>query len=165
MHTSSPRTDATHSWNRYGQFSYPQWCQCLSRQCGMGNLPYLSHSTKSIPRCSHFGRDMLFDIPFVADWCKIENKGNHWPIVAISARMLNVLTIVRRLEIKYYWQKKVSLAKQSPHTAKSHGLSQQFIQMEPSGLNPEPERNDLVSKEYNHLQMIFYKLKQNTPGP
>jgi hypothetical protein len=42
--------------------------------------------------------------------------------------------------------------------AKSHGLSLQFIQMELSGYNTEPEWNDLVSTEYNHLQMIFYKL-------
>ncbi len=53
---------------------------------------------------------------------------------------------------------KVSSSKQSPHTAKSHGLSLQFIRMELSGFNVEPKRNDLVSKEYNHLQMIFYKL-------
>ncbi len=42
--------------------------------------------------------------------------------------------------------------------ANSHGLSLQFIQMELSGFNAEPERNDLVSGEYNHLQMLFYKL-------
>jgi hypothetical protein len=57
------------------------------------------------------------------------------------------------------------LHKAEPHTAKSHGLSQQFIKMELSGFNVEPERNDLVSGEYNHLQMIFSKLKQNTSGP
>ncbi len=51
-------------------------------------------------------------------------------------------------------------AKQSPHTAKSHEPSLQFIQMELSGFNVEPEWNNLVSGEYNHLQMIFYKLKE-----
>ncbi len=56
--------------------------------------------------------------------------------------------------------KGVSSAKQSPHMAKSLGLSLQFIQMELTGFNAEPEWNDLVSGEYNHLQMIFYKLKQ-----
>ena len=56
---------------------------------------------------------------------------------------------------------KVSSAKQSPLSAKSHGLSQPFIQMELSGFNTEPERNDLVSGEYNHLQMIFYKSGKN----
>ncbi len=54
---------------------------------------------------------------------------------------------------------KVAFAKWSLHIAKSHGLSLQFIQMELSGFNAEPEWNELVSGEYNHLQMIFYKLK------
>ncbi len=37
--------------------------------------------------------------------------------------------------------------------------------MELSGFNMEPEWNNLVSGEYKHLQMIFYKLKQNMLGP
>jgi hypothetical protein len=53
---------------------------------------------------------------------------------------------------------KASSAKQSLHIAKSHGLSLQFIRMELSGFNAEQKRNDLESGEYNHLQMIFYKL-------
>ncbi len=56
---------------------------------------------------------------------------------------------------------KVSSAKQSPHMAKNDGLSLQFIQMELSGFYKEPKWNDLVSGEYNHLQMIFYKIRQN----
>ncbi len=56
---------------------------------------------------------------------------------------------------------KVSSAKQSLHMAKSHGLSLQFIQMKLSGFNAEPKRNNLVSIEYNHLQMIFYRLGKN----
>jgi hypothetical protein len=55
---------------------------------------------------------------------------------------------------------KVFSTKQSPHMAKSHGLSQQFARMELLGFNTEPEQNGLVSREYNHLQRIFYKLKQ-----
>ncbi len=89
---------------------------------------------------------------------KLENKGNHWPIVAISARTLNILTTITRYEIKYYWLMKVSSAKQSPHMAKSHGPSLQFIQIELSGFNAEQKWNNLVSGEYNHLQMIFFKL-------
>jgi hypothetical protein len=42
--------------------------------------------------------------------------------------------------------------------AKSHGLSLKLIRMELLGFNAELKRNDLVSREYNHLQMIFYKL-------
>jgi hypothetical protein len=33
-----------------------------------------------------------------------------------------------------------------------------IIQMELSGFNAEQKWNDLVSEEYNHLQMIFFKL-------
>ncbi len=40
---------------------------------------------KASPGAAIFGRDILFDIPFVADWCKIEeqrqsltNCGNQW---------------------------------------------------------------------------------------
>ncbi len=32
--------------------------------------------------------------------------------------------------------------------------------MELSGFNTEPEQNNLVSREYNHLQMIFYELEK-----
>jgi hypothetical protein len=39
-------------------------------------------------------------------------------------------------------KKKISSAKQIPNTEKSHGLSQQFIQMELSGFNAEPEQKD-----------------------
>jgi hypothetical protein len=32
---------------------------------------------KASPGAAIFGQDMLFDIPFVADWQKMENEGNH----------------------------------------------------------------------------------------
>jgi hypothetical protein len=32
---------------------------------------------KASPGAAMFGQDMLFDIPFVADWQKMENTGNH----------------------------------------------------------------------------------------
>jgi hypothetical protein len=32
---------------------------------------------KASPGAAIFGQDMLFDIPFMADWCKIEETGNH----------------------------------------------------------------------------------------
>ncbi len=72
---------ATQSWIRYGRFSYPWWRWCLSRQCGMGDPLYLSHGTLSLPRCRHFQtRHALWH----------EKEGNHWPIVAISTRTLNI---------------------------------------------------------------------------
>ena len=32
---------------------------------------------KALPGMAIFGRDMLFDIPFVAHWTKLEITGNH----------------------------------------------------------------------------------------
>jgi hypothetical protein len=57
---------------------------------------------KASPGAAIFGQDMLFDILFIADWNKLENEGNHLPIVAISTGTLNVLTMITRSEIKYY---------------------------------------------------------------
>ena len=37
----------------------------------MGRLLYLPHSTKTSPGAAIFGRDMLFDVPFLADWTKL----------------------------------------------------------------------------------------------
>jgi hypothetical protein len=42
----------------------------------MGHSLYLPYSTQSLTRCAAiFGQDMLFNIPFIADWKKIgENR-------------------------------------------------------------------------------------------
>jgi hypothetical protein len=48
-----------------------------------------------------FGRDMLFDILFVADWRKIGDQRQLLPIVAISKKTLNKLTTIMKLVIKY----------------------------------------------------------------
>jgi hypothetical protein len=57
---------------------------------------------KASPGAAIFGCDMLFDILFMADWHKIGEQRQSLPIVAISMRTLNVLTINTRSEIKYY---------------------------------------------------------------
>ncbi len=56
---------------------------------------------KASPGAAIFGWDMVFDIPFVADWRKIWERRQSLTIVAISARTLNKLTTMTRLEIKY----------------------------------------------------------------
>jgi hypothetical protein len=71
----------------------------------LDNTAWAIHSAyhmvlKASPGAAIFGWDMLFDIPFVADWRNLENTGNHWLIVAISARRLNILTMITRSEIK-----------------------------------------------------------------
>ncbi len=108
---------------------------------------------------------MLFDIPFLADWHKI---GEHrQSLVDRGNQRKNAKHIDYDYKVgdKILVIKKVSSAKQSPTTAKSHGLSQQFIRMEQSWFNAEPEWNDLVSGECNHLQMMIYELKANISGP
>ncbi len=141
-----PRTDATYSWNWYGQFSYPQWCQGFSWKHGMGNLLYISHGTSSLTRCSHF-----LDETCSSTFClwligaklgrqSLTDRGNQRK----NAKRIDYDYKVGDKILRY---KKVSSAKQSPTTAKSHGQSQQFIWMELSGFNAEPELNNLVSGE------------------
>ena len=62
---------APYCWNRHGHLSRTQWYRCIPNKHRVGHLLNLPHISKSIPRCSNFGRDMLFQIPFLADWNKI----------------------------------------------------------------------------------------------
>jgi hypothetical protein len=115
---------------------------------------------KASPGAAIFGCNMLFDILFVAYWHIIGEQRQS--LTDCSNQQENAKHIdyntITKLEIKYFLLMKVSSAKQSLHTAKSHGLSLQFIWMELSGFNTEPKWNDLASGDYNHLQMILYKL-------
>ena len=41
-------------------------------------IRYTYHTVlEASPGAVIFGQDMLFDIPFMADWHKLENEGNH----------------------------------------------------------------------------------------
>ncbi len=125
-----------------------------------------SHTVlKASPGAAIFGRDMLFDIPFMADWHKIGEQRQSLTNRGNQRKNAKCIDYDYKVGDKILVINEVSSAKQSPATAKSYGLSQQFIQMEISGFNMEPEQNNLVSGEYNHLQMIFYKLKANMSGP
>jgi hypothetical protein len=42
----------------------------------MGRSLYYQTVLKASPGAAIFGKDMLFDIPFIADWQKLENIGN-----------------------------------------------------------------------------------------
>ena len=127
--SSSTRTDAMHSWIKYGQFSYPRWHWCLSRKCGMGHPLYLSHGTPSQPRCSNF-------------WTRYALRHSvHSRLAQIGDRRQlltdcgNQQENAKRIDYDYKVGDKVlvinegSSIKQSPHMAKSHGLSLQFIRM------------------------------------
>ncbi len=52
----------------------------------------------------------------------LEDAVNHYLIVVTNARIINALTTITRLEIKYLLRKKVSSTEQSPNMARNHGL-------------------------------------------
>jgi hypothetical protein len=84
-----------------------------------------------------FGRDMMFDIPFIADWKKIGDYRQH------QSDLNNWRKNQKRIEYDYkvgdkiLVRKRVYSAKLSPSGIKIHGPLSQFIQMEQSGFNAE----------------------------
>jgi len=57
---------------------------------------------KASPGAAIFGRDMLFDIPFVADWgIKLETTGKARLITVTNMKIQNVLTTITKSVIKY----------------------------------------------------------------
>ena len=77
----------------------------------------------------------------------METIGKTRLIAVTNMKITNVLTTITKLEINYLLKTKVFSAKQSPSTATNHGLSQQFIQIELSGYNAEPNQKDLISRD------------------
>ncbi len=69
--TSSPRTNTLHSWIRYGQFIYPDDVDVFLNNAAWAICSTYHKVLKASPDAAIFGRDMCFDIPFVADWHKI----------------------------------------------------------------------------------------------
>jgi hypothetical protein len=116
----------------------------------IGNAAWAIHSTyhkvlKASPGTAIFGQAMLFNIPFVADWKKMETIGNARQIAATHVRTASVLTSILKLVTKYKSKKMVSSAKKSPHRKNNHGLYQKFIHMEPSGFKVEPNQKESIS--------------------
>jgi hypothetical protein len=90
---------------------------------------------------------MLFDIPFIADWCKIGEQRQSLTDRGNQRENAKQIYYDYKVKDKVLVITKISSAKQSPHMAKNHGLSLQLILMELSGFNMEPKQNDLVSGE------------------
>ena len=82
---------------------------------------------KASPGVAVFGRDMLFDIPFIADWRKI----------GYYRQCQTDLNNLRENEKRIDYGKMVFSAKQSLGGLTNHGPLSQFILMEQSGLNAE----------------------------
>jgi hypothetical protein len=71
------------------------------------NVAWAIHCTyhmvlKASPEEAIFGCDMLFDIPFVADWHKIGERRQSLTIHGNQRKNANVLTMTTRSEMKYY---------------------------------------------------------------
>ena len=56
---------------------------------------------KASPGAAIFGQDMLFNIPFVADWNKLETIGKTRLIAVTNMKITKVLTTITKLVIKY----------------------------------------------------------------
>ncbi len=71
MLTSSPSKDVMHSWTGYGQDSKPQWCRVFLENVAWAICSTYHTVLKASLGAAIFGRDMLFNIPFIANWNKI----------------------------------------------------------------------------------------------
>ena len=83
------------------------------------------------PGAAKLERDMLFDIPFMADWSKIGDYGNVKLILIFCVK--NVLIMIIKLAIKYLYGTKVFSAQHSLGYITNHGPLSQFIRMNNQG--------------------------------
>jgi hypothetical protein len=97
---------------------------------------------KASPGAAIFGRDMLFDIPFIADWQKIGEYRQQLTDLSNARENEGRLTMIIKLVRKYCYRKKVSFALLSPGSIRSLGSIQQSIQMEQSRFTAEKSRKD-----------------------
>ena len=97
---------------------------------------------KASPGAAIFGRETLFDIPFLADWNKIGDHRQHQTDLNTECEIAHVMIGTTKLVIKYFLEKMVSSANQRVGMNVILGLSHQFIQMKQSGFNVEKSQND-----------------------
>ena len=93
------------------------------------------------PGAAIFGRDMLFDISFLADWNKIGEHRQHQTDLNTECEA-HIVIGTTKLKIKYFLEKMVSSTKQRVGMNMFLGLSHQFIQMGQSGFNAEQSQSD-----------------------
>ncbi len=108
----------------------------------LSDAAWAVHSTyhtviKASPGAAIFGRDMLFDIPFIADWQKIGEFRQRLTDLSNARENEGRLTMIMKLVRKYGYGKKVSSAMLSPGGIRSLGSLRQSIQMEQSRFNAE----------------------------
>ena len=97
---------------------------------------------KASPGAAIFGWDMLFDIPFLADWNKIGERRKHRTGLDTAHENRSRRDWDYQVGDKYFFEKMVLSAKQRVGMKVILGLSHQFIQMGQSGFNAEQSQND-----------------------
>ncbi len=105
----------THSWTRYGDIniflSDAVWAICSTYHT------VLQASLVAAP----LGWDMLFNIPFIADWKKIGKHRRQWLTdLTLPAKTKAVLIMITKLVRKYLYRTTVSSAKQNPRPLDNH---------------------------------------------
>jgi hypothetical protein len=116
----------------------------------MGHLLYLSHGTSS-PGAAISGQDILFDILFVADWCKIGerrqsltdcgNQHKNAKHIDYDYKVRDKVLVINEGVLR----KAESAYGKEPWTITTVHMNG-TIRIQ-SGFNTEPKRNDLVSGE------------------
>ncbi len=96
---------------------------------------------KSSPGAAIFGRDMLFDIPFMADWDKIWDNRQCQTDCNTRCENKTCVNWDHKIGKKYLCVKMVFSAKQRADMMMILGPSRQFIRMEQSGFNAEQNQN------------------------
>jgi hypothetical protein len=93
---------------------------------------------KASPGAAIFGRDMLFDVPFLADWNKVGDYRQR-------QTDRNTERENKAVGDKVLFVKKVFSASQKASIKKTLGLLVKFIRMERSGFNAELNQRDSTS--------------------
>jgi hypothetical protein len=78
---------------------------------------------KTSPGAAIFGQDMLFDIPFIADWKEIGEHRQRLTDLNTAHEMKAGLIMITKLLRKYLKRTKVYSAKQSNHGSESLSLN------------------------------------------
>jgi hypothetical protein len=97
---------------------------------------------KASPGAEIFGRYMLFDIPYIADWNKIGDYRQHQTDLNTKRENNSRIDYDYKVVVKYLYGKMVSSTKQKAGITVNHGQSRQFIQIAQSGLNAEANWKD-----------------------
>jgi len=116
------------------------------------NVAWAIHSTyhtvlKASPGMAIFGQDILFDIPFLADWKKIEDYRQCQTDLNTECENKHTESGIIKSAIKYCYGKMVSSTNQRAVMNVILGLSHLFIQMVQLGFNVEQHQNNLTLGE------------------